>query len=158
MKFVKLSVRATADEALLLLRNHEYVNRGVKFDEKYGKPVMKIKDKGERITVTCEMIGGPGKDNGFLVGTFFTGRLKEREGVVTLSGIITTAPLYHLGLLLLTAFFVYQCIRLGGFNPIPVILLAFSYLMFKREFKKQGTIQRYLDRAYRLLGENKKTR
>lgn len=158
MKFVKVSAHGTKEDALSMIRNFELVNRGVKFNEKYGKPVMKVKNKGERVTVSCEMVGGPGKDNGFLIGTIFTGKLKERDGTVTLRGIITTAPIYHLGLLLLTAFFVYQCIRLGGFNPVPILLLAFSYMMFKREFAKQGLISRYLVRAFKIMEENKKTR
>jgi hypothetical protein len=150
-----------ADELLSVIKSHDYVNENIRFDERYGKPVMKVKEKGERLTVTCEMVGGPSKDNGFIIGTFFRGRIRERGGMTTLKGVITTAPIYHINLFALTVFFVYQCIRLGGFSPIPIIILGFSYILFKNEFRKQRIISAYLRRAVRRAEEkrhNKKTR
>ena len=95
------------------------------------------------------MIGGPTKDNGFLEGTYFVGKLTESDGKTRLRGIILTAPIYHTFLALLLAFYVYRCISLTAFNPVPLILLIFSLMMFKKEFEKQGTIERYLKRAVR---------
>lgn len=149
MKLIKLDSTVPRDELLDVIRNSELVNNRVKFDENKGKPIVHIKDNGKRLKIRCEMIGGPSKDNGFLEGTYFIGTLKESNGLTRLRGLIVTAPIYHTFLALLMAFYVYRCISLRGFNPVPLILLAFSFLMFKGEFKKQGTIERYLNRAFK---------
>ena len=149
MKLIKLDIATSRDEFLGVIRNHELVNDKVKFDENKGKPVMHVKDSGNRIKIRCEMVGGTTKDNGFLEGTYFIGSLKEKNGITSLRGVILTAPIYHTFLALLMAFYVYRCISIGGFNPVPIILLVFSLFMFKGEFEKQGTIERYLKRASR---------
>ena len=102
------------------------------------------------------MIGGPTKDNGFFVGTYFSGRLSEKDGRTKLKGIITTAPIYHLFLIALVVVFIIQCFRLRGFSVIPPIIIIFDIFMFKNEFKKQGYIKRYLYRAARRMCENSK--
>ena len=147
MKVVKLESFASRDELLGVIKNSELVNDRVKFDENKGKPLVHVKEKGEWLRIKCEMIGGPTKDNGFLEGTYFVGKLTERDGKTRLRGIILTAPIYHTLLALLLAFYVYRCISLVAFNPVPIILLIFSLMMFKKEFDKQGTIERYLKRA-----------
>lgn len=147
MKLIKLDSTVPRDELLDVIRNSELVNDRVKFDENKGKPIVHIKDNGKRLKIRCEMIGGPSKDNGFLEGTYFIGTLKESNGLTRLRGLIVTAPIYHTFLALLVAFFVYRCISLRGFNPVPLILFIFSLVMFKGEFEKQGTIERYLKRA-----------
>lgn len=149
MKIVKLDSHASRDNLMGIIRNSELVNDRVKFDENKGKPIVHVKDNGKRVKIKCEMIGGPTKDNGFLEGTYFLGTLKEQGGVTRLRGVILTAPIYHTLLALLMAFYVYRCISLGAFNPVPIILLVFSIFMFRAEFEKQGTIQRYLARAFR---------
>ena len=151
MKFISLEAAAERERVLATLSDCETVNRGVKFDENRGKPQMIVKSKGNRIRVSCRYIGGASRDDGFLVGTVFYGRITEREGKTRIRGIVTTAPIYHTVLLALIAFFIYQCIRLGGINPIPIILVVFSLIMFRGEFKKQGVIARYLYRAIRRL-------
>ncbi len=156
MRFINLSFDGDRESVITLLKNYERVNEGVQFDDKLGRPAIKIKESGSFITVTAKMVGGPTRDNGFIVGTFFLGKIKERDGKTKICGIITTAPIYHLGLLGLSALFVYKCIELGGFNPVPVILLLFSLFLFKNEFKKQGIIARFLARAKRRLEEQKK--
>ena len=158
MKRIKIASPLTKDELIEVLKNHEAVNEGVTFDDKYGKPVFHVKEKNNSLSVTCQMVGGPSKDNGFIVGSFFKGRFKEKNGETHLSGIISTAPLYHLAMLILTGVFIYQCISLGGFSPVPVILIAFSYFLFKNEYKKQGMIERYIKRAFGYALKNKKTR
>ncbi len=149
MKFVNCKTAVASDDLFALLSNSDRVNDGVKFDEKRGKPFMNVKRKGTRIYITCRMMGGASKDNGFIVGTFFVGRMTEKNGVTRISGITLTSPLYHLLLLALTVFFIYRCIVLGGFNPVPVILLIFGLLLCKDEYKKQGIIARYIARAVR---------
>lgn len=151
MKFINLLINCPKTEVASALRNYERINEGVKFDEKGGKPAIRFKEKGSFAIITCKMVGGPSLDNGFIVGTFFLGKIKEKDGKTSIRGLITTAPLYHLGLLALTVFFVYKCIELGGFNPVPVILLLFSFFLFKGEFKKQGIIARFLERAKRKI-------
>lgn len=147
MKFVRLECRVPRDELLGVISNSELVNDRVKFDENKGRPLIHLKTKNERLKIKCEMVGGPTKDNGFLEGTYFVGKLTERNGVSRLRGIILTAPIYHTFIILLMALFVMRCIQLTAFNPVPIILLLFSVMMFKNEFEKQGTIERYLKRA-----------
>jgi hypothetical protein len=149
MKLVKLECESPRDELLGVIANSELVNDRVKFDEGKGRPRIHLKINGDRIRIKCEMIGGPTKDNGFLEGTYFVGKLTEKNGVSSLRGVILTAPIYHTFIALLMVLYVMRCIQLGGFNPVPILLLAFSIMMFKKEFEKQGTIERYLIRAFK---------
>ena len=149
MKIIQLESQASRDELINVISNSNLVNDRVKFDENKGIPRISVTTKGERIKLKCEMIGGPTKDNGFLEGTYFVGKLSETNGKSSLKGVIITAPIYHSLLALLLVFYVYRCISLGGFNPVPLILFIFSLMLFRREFEKQGTIERYLVRAFK---------
>ena len=150
MKFINLEFSTSREETLALISDNERVNRNVNFDERRGKPLMRIKDKGDgKIKITCEMLGRATKDNGFIVGTYFTGRLKAQDGKTQLRGVILTAPIYHLVLIAFMVLFAIQCIYLKGFSLVPIVILAFSLFMCKDEFKKQGYIVRYLTRAAR---------
>ena len=156
MKIVKLDCSASRDELLSVIANSELVNDKVRFDEEKGRPRIHVKEKkGERLKIKCEMIGGPVKDNGFLEGTYFIGKLTEKNGASHLRGIILTAPIYHTFIALIMAIFVLRCIQLVAFNPVPIILLIFSLMMFRKEFEKQGTIERYLIRAVKRAEKNK---
>ena len=150
MKLVKITTAVPRDELLSNIKNHQLVNNGVVFDEKIGRPTMKVKERGDRLRITCELVDRATKDNNFLVGTYFTGKLTERGGVTTLSGVILTAPIYHLILFGLFVAFIVMCIQKGGFSVLPVFLVAFDFIMFNTEFKKQGIIKRYLYRATRI--------
>lgn len=150
MKLVKITTAVPRDELLSNIKNHQLVNNGVVFDEKIGRPTMKVKERGNRLRITCELVDRATKDNNFLVGTYFTGKLTERGGVTTLSGVILTAPIYHLILFGLFVAFIVMCIQKGGFSVLPVFLVAFDFIMFNTEFKKQGIIKRYLYRATRI--------
>ena len=154
MKFIRLSSAVGSDELLSVIKNQALVNDGVKFNEDNGRPVMKITERSGRLFIRCEMVGGPTRDNGFIVGTSFVGKITEKNGVSTLRGVITTAPLYHAAMLTLIGIFVYQCFRLGGFSIVPVCIALVGFLLTKNEYKKQGIIHRYLLRAYR-RAENK---
>lgn len=154
MKIIKLESNASQSEILDMIKDSERVNDKVKFDENKGKPLIHVKQKGDRIKIKCEMIGGPTRDNGFLEGTSFIGKLTEKNGVTHLRGVIVTAPIYHTILALILALYVYRCISLGGFNPVPLILFIFSIFLLKSEFEKQGTIERYLKRALRHLDKD----
>ena len=141
---------APAEQLLANIKNHALVNRDVVFNEKIGRPAIKVKEKGERLRITCELLDRPTRDNGFLVGTYFSGKLSEKNGITTLTGIILTAPIYPLVLFALFAAFIVMCIQKGGFSVAPVFLIAFDFVMFDLEFKKQGIIKRYLYRATRI--------
>lgn len=120
-----------------------------------GRASINIKERGERVKMKCRMVDGPSKDNGFLEGTTFYGSVKERNGVTKVKGIILTAPIYHTILIALLVLLVVQCIRLGGINPVPIILAIFSIFMFKDEYKKQGIIKRYIFKALKTTYMNK---
>ena len=149
MKFIDLSVECDRETVLATICDSVYVNDRVQFDEKKGKPKMTVKEKGDSIRIKCEMIGGATRDNGFLIGTYFSGKLIEQNGQTKLKGIILTDPIYPILLCLLLGFFVYQCFALGGFSPVPLIFFAFGIFMMRKEYSKQGTIERYLARAFR---------
>ena len=155
MKLIRLRTHLPREEVLSMIRDNERTNRGVRFDENRGVPRIHVREKGERLRIRCEMTGRATKDNGFLIGTYFTGRLTERDGVTTLRGIILTSPIYHILWLALVVVFIFQCFRLSGFSAVPVCLTVFEIFMFKDEFRKQGTISRYLARAFRRAGDPK---
>ncbi len=150
MKLVKITTAVPKDELLSNIKNHKLVNDGVVFDEKIGRPTMKVKERGEHLRITCELVDRPTKDNNFLVGTYFTGKITESGGVTTLSGVILTAPIYHLILFGLFIAAIVICIQKGAFAPAPLFLIIFDLIMFNLEFKKQRIIKRYLHRATRI--------
>lgn len=149
MKLVKYTARTCRDNFISVLSDSEGTNKNVRFDERLGKPTMFVKEKGSRVRINCKYIGGNTRDNGFLEGTYFLGTLREKDGVSTLSGVIWTAPIFHLIMIILLAVSVVQCVYMKGFSPIPLCLAAFDVVMFLNEFKKQGIINRYLARAVR---------
>lgn len=149
MRFVRLKTTVPAHEMKEILSDPKRVNENVRFDEKKGIPKMKPTFRDDRLRVKCEMMNRPTKDNGFLVGTYFTGKLSERDGVTTLSGIIVTEPVFHLLFLALFAYFVILCFSVGGFSVVPICLCVFVVVMFWKEYQKQGIIERYLARAFR---------
>ena len=155
MKFVKLTSYSSKDEVLAVLRTPDRVNQNVKFDDRRGRPTFFFNEGKRTVSVRCQYIGGPSKDNGFIEGTRFIDKLKEKNGQTVLSGIITTAPIYHTFMLALTVLFLIQCITLGGISVVPICILAFSLLMYKDEFKKQGLIHRHLERTFRYISKNR---
>ena len=155
MKLINLRSTKAPQELLRAISDNSFVSDGVKFNDKGTRPHMHVKDKGNgKIKIKCEIMGGPTKDNGFLEGTYFKGRIKEYEGGSKISGIIVTAPIFHLVLVVLSLIIIAQCIFLKAFNPIPLFAIIFDLFMFYNEFKKQGYIQRYLMRAISRLEKN----
>ncbi len=155
MKFINIDFQASKSEVMSMLMNNGRVNGNIRFDNEKGKPLMKFKEKNGRLKITCEMVGGPSKDNGFIVGTYFTGKITEKNEVTSIKGVITTAPIYHLIMLVLFSLFVLQCIRFKGFSVVPILLVIFSVFIFKDEYKKQDYIRRYLYRAAKHISHNK---
>ena len=158
MKFLNLKTPYSREQLLRLLSDNNFVSSGVKFDEKLGKPMMHLKEKKDgSIKMTCELTGRPTKDDSFfLLGTYFKARITETEEGSILKGYIVTAPLYHLVWIGLVALFIIQCINLKGFSIVPVFLVALNFIMFSKEYKKQGLIERYIIRALRRAAEEKR--
>lgn len=158
MKFITVKTDSTAAELLAMIRDNTRVNDGVKFaDKKGGKPFMHVKEKDGKIRIKCEMMGRPTKDNAFLMGTEFYGRITEKDGETTIKGVIMTSPIYHAVTLILAAAIIAQMIYSGNVSSIPILVFAaaFEVMFFTDEFKKQGYIERYLDRAVRRLEKSK---
>ena len=148
MKLINLRSTKSREELFSAILDNSFVSDGVKFNDKGTRPHMHVKDKGNgKLKIKCEIMGGPTKDNGFLEGTYFVGRIKEFSEGSKISGIILTAPIFHFLLIALTFFIIAQCIVLKAVNFIPVFALIFDLIMFKNEFKKQGYIERYIKRA-----------
>lgn len=149
MLFVNYKIHAQYEDVRVALKNERLISEKEKFSEEGIAPKFHIKEKEKSIRITCELTGGATKDNGFLVGTYFKGKLAEKDGVTSLRGAVLTAPIYHAVLILLLAFFVYKCIVEGGFSVVPICLLIFDIFMFWKEFKKQSLIKRYIFRAFK---------
>ena len=158
MKFLNLKTPYSREQLLKLLSDNNFVSSGVKFDEKLGKPMMHLREKKNgSIRMTCELTGRPTKDDSFfLLGTYFKFKIVETDGGSILRGYIVTAPIYHVVWLGLVVLFILQCIRLGGFSVVPVFLVALNFIMFSKEYKKQGLIERYVIRALRRAAEEKR--
>lgn len=157
MKFINLKTEKSSTELLSIISDNTRVNSGVKFaDKKGGKPFMHVREKDGRLRVRCEMMGRPTRDNGFLMGTQFYGRITEKNGEAILRGIILTSPIYHFIVLALAIALIAQMIYNGSISSIPILVFAtaFEFLFFTDEFRKQGYIQRYLERAVRRLESN----
>ena len=152
MKFVNLKVRRPIEDVISIISDNGRVNDNVRFDEKRGVPFMHVKVKNNSVRIRCEMMGRPTKDNGFLFGgTFFWGKISESNGETVLRGFSVTSPIYHAIILALVIYNIVLSIKMGGISIIPIFAVAFEFLFFKDEFRKQGYISRYLGRAFRRL-------
>lgn len=150
MQFISYDIHAPKNEVFASLYENDKIVEQEKFETSRGVPNIHIREKkNNKIKITCEFTGRATKDNGFLEGTYFIGRLSEADGVTKIKGIVLTAPIYHSIIAILFIYFVFQCIVLGGFSPIPIIALVFSFVMFRDEFKKQNIIKRYIFRAFK---------
>lgn len=156
MLFVNLKAQASRERVLDILNETRDMVKPRAENDNRGRPSMSIAENGGKIKVLCKFIGGANQDYG--AGTYFIGRIREKNGETTLSGVILTKPLFHILFIALFAFFVYRCIALGAFNVVPVCLAVFCVLMFRSEYAKQPIIRRYLARAFRIAqreGEEK---
>ena len=102
-------------------------------------------------------MGRPTKDNAFLMGTAFYGRITEVNGESKVKGVILTSPVYHAVVIILAIAIIPQMIYSSNISSIPVLVFAaaFEIMFFSDEFKKQGYISRYLERAVRRLEKSK---
>ena len=150
MKFVNIKCQNSKEELLSTIKDSEKTNRGVIFDKKLGTPIMRVVENGDTVKIKCELNNRATRDDGFMEGTYFRGKIKALDDGCEIKGVIVTAPIWHSILAILFLVFVCVCIFSGGFSPVPIILIAFDLVMFYTEFKKQGIIKRYLDRAVRI--------
>ena len=150
MTFVNYRINAPRNIVLKNISNNDLIIEEEKYDISRGKPKLHVKDYGEKVVIGCEMTERATKDNGFLEGTKFRGKIKEENGTTSIRGVILTTPIYHAALLLLFLFFIYRCISLGGISLTPIILVVFSIFMFWGEFKKQAIIKRFIFRSLKL--------
>lgn len=154
MKFINIKTDKSASALLSMIRDNARVNDGVKFaDKKGGKPFMHVREKEGKLRIKCEMMGRPTRDNGFLMGTAFYGRITEKDGAAAVKGVIVTSPIYHAVVLILAIALVIQMIYNSSISSIPILVFAvtFEFLFFTDEFRKQGYISRYIERAVRRL-------
>ena len=151
MKAFKYKVNATRDELVALLSNDGEVNKFVSITEKKGTPHMHVTARGEKVKIKCEYVGGASKDNAFIDGTRFSGKITEKNGKTEIKGVIATAVIFHLIMLLMFSAFIVMCIVRQGFSVVPICLVVFDIFMYKDEFKKQGIIERYIARAVKRL-------
>ncbi len=151
MKFVDLSIRMPKAEVLEYISDSKTVNDKVRFDTKAGTPFMHVSEKDGKLKIKCEMMDLAYKDNEFIQGTSFRGKITESNGETRIKGIITTEPIYHI----ICSLIVIVAIVFSFFNAamisVPILFLASEFIFLSSEFKKQGYIQRYLARAIKRL-------
>ena len=63
MQFVKIQLPRPKEEVMQMICDNERVNKNVIFDENDGVPLMKFKENGESLKITCEMQNRPTKDD-----------------------------------------------------------------------------------------------
>lgn len=151
MKFIRYKTEASKEELLAMLSDNEKLNKGASEENKKGTPHMHVKEIGGKIKIKCEYIGGATKDNAFIDGTSFRGRITEKNGATELKGVISTAVIFHTVLALFFIAFIAVCIAKQGFSIVPICLILFDVFMYKDEFKKQGIIERYIAKAIKRL-------
>ena len=158
MRMKRLSVRTPLgrEELLRMLRDAPRVNEGLTFDDREGSPTVQLKERGaEGLRMRCVMLGGASRDNGYVQGTFFRGRIRERDGEVSLSGWIMTEPVFHILWVALIAFFIVTCIQRTALSVVPICLIVFVFFMFRKEYRKQEYLRRYILRAVHRLEKQK---
>lgn len=159
MKRISIRTPLAREDILSALRDAPTVNEGLTFDDREGSPSVQIREgRGERVRVRCYMLGGASRDNGYVQGTFFTGRIRERDGVTHLCGSIMTEPIFHVLWLALIAFFIVTCIQRAALSVVPVCLIVFVFFMFRKEYRKQEYLRRYILRAIHRLEKKKNLR
>ena len=160
MLFVNYKIGAPRDTVYENLSDTERVAAEEKYETEKGAPKFHLKEYGKLLRIKCEMTGRATKDNGFIGGTAFWGRVTEKNGKTSVRGIITTSPIYHLAFIALFIAIICIGISIGGISFTPILMLGFDIILFKDEFKKQPLIKRYILRAFKITykEQNGKTR
>ena len=158
MKLVNFKAPISREAVMNALVDDVGTNQNVKFEKLSGKPKFHIKDKGRSVKIKCELmrVSSSKKDNGFIFGTSFYGKIIEKNGITSVKGLITTELIFHTIFVALLASFIVQCFYSKGFSIIPMCLVVFDIFMFREEFRKQGIIKRYIARSLRrAVAENR---
>lgn len=150
MLFVNYKIGAPKETVLANLKDNERVCSEEKYDTAKGTPKFHLKEYGKFLRIKCEMTGRATKDNGFIGGTSFIGRVSDKDGRTRVFGLITTSPIYHLVFLAFLIAAVCIGISIGGLPLTAIILIPFDLLLFKDEFKKQPLIKRYIFRSLKI--------
>ena len=150
MLFVNYKIGAPRDTVYENLSDTERVAAEEKYETEKGAPKFHLKEYGKLLRIKCEMTGRATKDNGFIGGTAFWGRVTEKNGKTCVRGIITTSMIYHLVFIALLITAICIGFSIGGFPLTAVLLIPFDIFMFKDEFKKQPLIKRYIIRALKI--------
>ena len=150
MLFVNYTIDADRAKVLANIEDNDRVVAEEAYDTAKGKPKMHVKSKGALLKIKCEMTELPTKDNAFLEGTYFIGRLTQKNSTTALRGLILTAPIYHTVILALLAVIIFQAIIVKGIPLTAIFLVLFDIMMFKSEFSKQPLIKRYIFRALKI--------
>ena len=145
MLIVKEKTRASRERVLEVFNKTKDMATG---NPKRGKPTMILSEKGNKIRLYCQYVGGASRDFGKT--TYFVGKLRERNGETMLSGVVVTEPLFHIPFIALLAVFIWRCISLGAFNVVPVCLTVFCVLMFRSEYAKQPVIKGHIRKVFRV--------
>ena len=155
MKALNILTKKSKEDVLKILNDNDKVNENVRFnDKKGGKPYMHIKEKSGKLKIRCEMIGRPTKDNGFVImGTVFNGKIREKNGETQISGVATTSVIYHIIMSILVASLLFFIFAFSMYQLVAILVcvIAFEFIFFYDEFKKQGYIVRYIERAIKRL-------
>lgn len=150
MLFVNYKIGVPKEALCKNLFDSERVESEEKYNTEKGTPKFHLKEYGKFLRIKCEMTGRATKDNGFIGGTSFIGKVTEKDGKTRVFGLITTSPIYHLAFIALLITAICIGFSIGGFPLTAVILIPFDILMFKDEFKKQPLIKRYIFRALKI--------
>jgi|GEM_PF-2166661 len=152
MKRISIQTPLAREDILSALRDAPTVNAGLTFDDREGSPTVHVREgRADRLRLRCYMLGGASRDNGYVQGTFFWGRMRERNGMTYIHGSIMTEPVFHVLWLALIAFFIVTCIQRTALSVVPVCLIVFVYFMFRKEYRKQEYLRRYILRAIHRL-------
>lgn len=150
MLFVNYKIGVPKEAVCKNLFDSERVESEEKYNTEKGTPKFHLKEYGKFLCIKCEMTGRATKDNGFIGGTSFIGKVTEKDGKTRVFGLITTSPIYHLAFIALLITAICIGFSIGGFPLTAVILIPFDILMFKDEFRKQPLIKRYIFRALKI--------
>lgn len=152
MKRISIQTPLAREDILSALRDAPTVNAGLTFDDREGSPTVHVREgRADRLRLRCCMLGGASRDNGYVQGTFFWGRMRERNGMTYIRGSIMTEPVFHVLWLALIAFFIVTCIQRTALSVVPICLIVFVYFMFRKEYRKQEYLRRYILRAIHRL-------
>ncbi len=148
MKFVNFKIPEDREAVLTSIADYRIANRKRKSEENAPIPSATVKRWGHDVfRIRCNYVGGPTRDDGFVEGTFFIGKLKNTEKGCRMKGIILTEPVFHTLFFGVFIYLVIKAVEQSAIPVTPLCLLAFVLFMLRKEYKKQDVLYQYLIRA-----------